>query len=216
MTTLILVPCHAIYTGGAVLEADESWILQSFQQGEAKYFVQHIQTAIDLLNTNKASRLVFSGGYTRQGATTSEAASYLAVARQLSSDIPSSRIFLEEDARDSLENLAYGLALFKSKMNGWPSTVKVVGWSFKSDRFRAHFTAVQNIFRLPSDIQPEYVGVCNPDDLAGAMRGEAKALALFQANPLGNDGELLEKKRARNPYQRSRHASVEEIQQIVW
>ncbi|MFK5283954.1 hypothetical protein ACI3PL_30685, partial [Lacticaseibacillus paracasei] len=73
------------------------------------------------------------------------------------------------------------------------SHVQVVGWGFKQERFEKHAAALGLAL-------PAYVGCGEPVDLPGALSGEEKTVALYSADPLGNSGTLLQKRRARNPF----------------
>lgn len=88
-TTLIVVCCHAIYTGtsphGEKAGEDESqdWLIAPFQKGETPTFIEHARAGIltlqKCLANGEDAILVFSGGATklRQGCTLTEGQSYL-------------------------------------------------------------------------------------------------------------------------------------------
>jgi hypothetical protein len=87
--TLIVVCCHAIYTGLSANNPDagkderSEWLIEPFQQGETPTFIQHIQAGVselrDCLNKGENAILVFSGGATKQhrGCSKSEAEGYM-------------------------------------------------------------------------------------------------------------------------------------------
>ena len=63
----------------------------------------------------------------------SEAASYyyLAEEKKWMSEQMKSRVFLEEFARDSFENLLFSICRFKEVVGAYPSKVTVIGFDFK-------------------------------------------------------------------------------------
>ena len=93
--------------------------------------------------------------------------------------------------------------------------IKVVSWQFKEERFDLHRRAT----RLPGD-RYQFVGVNNPEDLAGAEKGESAAIAQFTENPYGvrvapvdsppevRRRFLGEKRRDRDPFRRRPPYSV--------
>lgn len=132
--------------------------------------------------------------------------------------IPSSayrHILLEEFARDSLENLAYSVAVYQKLHAGaLPSRIIIVGWGFKEPRFRAHLIALGL-----DDIPLEYCGVGEPADPSSALAGERQTTAAFRADPLGNHSPLIDKRRKRNPHNMLRsYTSLDSglLDRIVW
>lgn len=210
---LIVVPGHAPLSQNVrpdqlpssdQIAADQHWELQSFQAGEPPFYIDHIRAGVDRLHQDPGSVLMFSGGHTREAAGPwSEAASYLAVAGLhnfwQATDTEAAqlerRTLKEEHARDSLENLRFSLGLFYQQYHRLPSFITVVGWGFKSQRFDQHRQALG----IPAE-RFAYHGVNEPADLAGAQQGEAKALTLFQQDPLGEKPLLSQKKQQRNPH----------------
>jgi hypothetical protein len=65
LTSLIMVPGHAIYQGvmnETDLYQDEGWILEDFQKGgQINVFIDHIKTGVQLLEQDEKSLLVMSG-----------------------------------------------------------------------------------------------------------------------------------------------------------
>ncbi|XMA07431.1 hypothetical protein WAI453_000222 [Rhynchosporium graminicola] len=88
-THLIIVCCHAIYTGPSSRASSPSsasvnpsnWLLAPFQKDEVPTFISHIKTGVSLLTASPPGRaiLVFSGSKTRPEVDLSEARSYLRV-----------------------------------------------------------------------------------------------------------------------------------------
>jgi hypothetical protein len=65
LTSLIMVPGHAIYHGvmnDSDLNKDEGWTLEEFQKGgQINVFMNHIKKGIELLQEDEKSLLVMSG-----------------------------------------------------------------------------------------------------------------------------------------------------------
>jgi hypothetical protein len=65
LTSLIMVPGHAIYQGimnETDLYQDEGWILEDFQKGgQINVFIDHIKTGVQILEQDEKSLLVMSG-----------------------------------------------------------------------------------------------------------------------------------------------------------
>lgn len=205
---IIIIACHAIYRGGP-LDSDDSWILLPYQQGNGHVsrFLDHIECGLSKLKENPESLLVFSGGVTRDGATQSEAATYLMAAEQTASFDESfrDRIVLEEYARDSYENLLFGTAAAFAETKEFPESITVIGFSFKRDRFFFHAKCIgldpdgTTKGRLP---RFDYIGVNDPQDMEGPAKGEALAMQQFLDDPHGTGAELSSKRKDRNPRNR--------------
>ena len=200
----MLVPCHAVYLGGGneLASADSRWVLQEFQRGEPPKYIEHIRFAVDLAAAEPDSLLVFSGGQTRlEAGPISEAQSYWIAAEDFhwwdKPDV-SVRATTEEFARDSFENLLFGIARFRESTGHYPMSIEVVGWQFKAERFDLH----RQTLRWPSGIRFKYHGVNDPQDLATSLAGEAEVLAAFRRDPFASEAELLAKRRRRNPFRR--------------
>jgi len=209
LDSLIIVPGHAICVGTepAHAEKDEFWI--GGFPGEGIFYAQHADAGVQEAAKNKTGLLVFSGGQTREKAgPMSEAQSYWRLADQkkwLGYEDVRGRATTEEFARNSLENLAFGISRFKQCVGSDPQKIIVCGWGFKKERYEAHCQALG--FHLE---RFSYVAVNNPegspDDLSTpygkAMAGEKKTLDLFKISPRGTEGELLETKMKRDPFKR--------------
>jgi hypothetical protein len=200
---LVLVAGHAVYIAEDFnhIEADESWFLQSFQKGEPNYYIDHIRRGVEITADDQKALLVFSGGQTRfEAGPRSEAQSYWLIANHQKwwqRHTVADRTATEEYARDSFENLLFGVCRFFECVGSYPSRVTVVSWAFKESRFELHRKAIH----FPSG---GYVfeGVNNPIDIAGAEKGEQKAIAAFSSDPFGLGDDLRAKREARNPFNR--------------
>ncbi len=197
---LVLVPGHAICLApdASDLTADEAWALQPYQRGEGAYYVAHIAAGVHLAAEVPGRWLVFSGGRTHAAyPALSEADSYRQVARSCGwwgrPEI-TARTLIEGFARDSYENLRFGLHCFYDAVGRQPAHVYVVGWRFKAQRFRLHAQALGW-----SSARFHYVGVNDPPALAAAQAGEAETLRAFLVDPHGKHGRLAAKRAARNP-----------------
>ena len=180
---LVVVPGHGVFRG---LRADDwrkesLWGLEAFQAGEDGMltiaFSQHIKRGvIELLAEPEKSILIFSGGQTKRGAgPRSEGLSYYIIAEQtrlfgLLGDqystagiaLLESRIFSEDFARDSYENVLFSICRFREITGRYPARVTVVNWEYKRERFeKLHRTAI----RFPAD-RFNYVGI----DFADALK----------------------------------------------
>lgn len=182
-------------------ERDEHWVLQPFQKGEPPYYIEHIQKGVELLRQDHSSLLMFSGSLTRKAAGHwSEAASYKAVAEHFgywsdSAQQLKERVTLEEYARDSFQNLEYGMYRFYQLYQAYPRRVSVVGWRFKAARFELH----RRTLGIPEE-SFTYVGVNDPADLKGAKKGEDLAVSQFRTDPFGEQPPLANKRLERNPF----------------
>jgi len=199
---LIIVPGHAIWNGASAdSRLDETfWTLESYQRssGRLEAFYQHIAQAVRLSLQDKHSLLVFSGGQTRSGTTTTEAESYLRLAIQ-SNLIPSDfvRTTTENYALDSYQNLLFSIARFHEYTGVYPERITVVGYEMKRRRFTdLHRTAI----RWPKH-QFEYIGIDTRDAKENNIALEGEKLSgytPYSKDLYGCHSELLRKRRARN------------------
>ena len=204
MEHLIIVAGHAVYVAPdfARPAADESWLLQPFQRGEPPFYIEHIKRGVELAAADTGALLMFSGGPTRREAgPRSEADGYWRVADHfgwLSYGNVRERAVTEEFARDSLENMLFGLCRFRALTGRYPVHLTAVSWAFKAARFDLHRAAL----RWPAE-KFSFVGANNPLDLADAGAGELRqALEPFRQDPYGAQNPLAAKRSARDPFQR--------------
>jgi len=206
----VIVAGHAVMRLHQLQVADkneDAWYLLPYQlnQGFPEIISSHILTGVQLAKDDPKSLLIFSGGQTRYDVgPTSEAASYyyLAQEKKWITEELRSRIYLDEYARDSFENLLFSLCRFKEVLGYYPTKVTVIGFDFKSDRFSSlHRKAI----KFPED-KFSYVGL-KPNaqfDYLKAVSGEKLALKSFSEDLYGcNDPALKQKRDIRNPFKRS-------------
>lgn len=206
---LVVVAGHAVMQLNKLSIADTSdsgWYLLSYQQNQGfpAIISSHIKKGVELAASDAKSMLVFSGGQTRRDVgPTSEAASYyyLASEKNWISQM-TDRVYLEEYARDSFENLLFSMCRFREIQGYYPTKVSVVGFDFKAQRYsELHRRAIGF---PPSNFT--YVGVKSPPqfDQTRAVLGEKDARKSFEVDTYGcNDPALSEKRNKRNPFRRT-------------
>lgn len=201
---LVLVACHAVYKAQDFARPadDAGWSLQDFQKGEPRFYIEHIRRGVGLASEDEAALLVFSGGQTRADAgPVSEARGYLRLAEHFAwwgETAVAARAAAEEYARDSFENLLFGLCRFYECARRAPRLVTVVGWAFKRARFDLHREAL----RFPA-ARFRFVGAGDPVDAEAARRSELNnALEPFRRDPYGTHAPLAAKREARDPFTR--------------
>lgn len=197
----IIVAGHAVLVRFKNLTADSSWALLDFQRGEPPCYVQHVRTAVELAAGDPEALLIFSGGPTRAGAgPLSEAQSYHHVACHYGwfghPDV-AQRTILEDFARDSFENLLFGICRFQEYAGAYPERVTLVSWAFKEQRFGLHRDAIG----FPAD-RFRYAGPNNPGDLVQALKSERNAIQAYTQDPYSSGDRFRAKRQARNPYRR--------------
>jgi hypothetical protein len=200
-THAIIVAGHAIITDFSDPLADESWMLLPFQKGEPRKYVEHIRAGVELAAADPASLLVFSGGQTRREAgPRSEAQSYFWIAGHygwFGHPEVAARAITEEFARDSFENLLFGICRFRECTSRYPDRVTFVSWKFKRERFELHRAAI-----LWPRERFSYYGVNDPDDIAQALAAEQQTAAGYAADPYSSFPEFEGKRQSRNPFLR--------------
>lgn len=216
LENLVLVAGHAVYVADSFEYPanDSSWFLQEFQKGEPPFYIEHTYHGVKLTEEDRKSLLVFSGGQTRyEAGPKSEAQSYWVIADHFNwwwKTNVKLRATTEEFARDSFENLLFGICRFYECVRRYPECITVVSWAFKEERFELHRKAI----RFPKS-RFIFKGVNNPVDLAGAMKGEQKnAIGPFTRDPYGTEEApknrdpkektvcLGDKRKERNPFNR--------------
>jgi hypothetical protein len=215
-TRLVIVPGHAVYVGR---HANDSLDPQHWRgtfpgyrdRDEVTLYAEHVQAGVKHASADSSSLLLFSGGQTREAAgPISEAQGYWCLADQsgwFGEATGKMQASTEEFARDSFENLLFGVYRFRAITARCPQSITVCGFTFKELRYRAHaetvlkFAAALGVDRFAF----EYVGVNDPpnyimDGPKGSREGERLTVSAFSACPLGNSGDLLEKRLGRDPF----------------
>jgi hypothetical protein len=136
----------------------------------------------------------------------SEAASYYYLAQEknwFSSDESKAKIFLEEYARDSYENLLFSICRFHEVVGSYPTKVTVIGFDFKENRYTdLHREAIG----YPAG-NFTYIGLKpkNSNFLhAKAVSGETIAFRQFEKDMYGcSNPSLIDKRELRNPFKRT-------------
>ena len=181
--------------------SDENWVLLDFQRREAPCYVGHVRCGVELAAADPRSLLIFSGGQSRQEAgPISEAYSYFWIAQQFDwfgHRNVAGRVITEEFARDSFENLLFGLCRFKECTGWYPEHTSFVSWAFKRERFELHREAI----RWPAN-RFVYVGANDPPEIEQAAKAEARTRAGYIADPYSSGAEYRAKREARNPFRR--------------
>lgn len=212
--SLVILPCHSIWKGGNSAGVNpEEWILASFQLEGRDHlcFLDHIRTSLGRLENEDDGVLIISGGRTKKELSDSEASSYLKLAKAMNGGAVSSRIFLEENARDSFENVLFLILKFEELFQKYPERIIVVGFEFKRARFmelhlnRALGFPLQNITYIGNSPSPD----C---DLTTYKRNLEYAELKYGYKPFKNDlygvGEYLSEKRSiRDPHNSFSHYS---------
>ena len=207
MNHLIVVAGHSVMRLNKMRDADYdemSWYLLPYQVGQDFELFLPL-SKVELVRNDFSSLLIFSSGQTRRDVgPTSEAASYyyLADQKEWLHDIKH-RVYLEEYARDSFENLLFSMCRFREIVGSYPKRVTVVGFDFKLRRFTdLHRKAIgfpqHSFFYI--GMKPEG----NSFDHSRAMGGEDNVIKSFENDMYGCESkELIEKKEKRNPFRRS-------------
>jgi hypothetical protein len=138
-------------------QADEQgWL--GIYPGEAELLLQHIQQSVELAHALNAY-WVPSGGITRVGAAISEAESAFNLAEAAKwwgHPEVKGRTLIEGYALDSLQNIAFSLAVARRATRRYPRECVCVGFSFKQARYLSHAQA------LGYSGQFEYLGINDP------------------------------------------------------
>ncbi len=81
LTHLVIVPGHAVWNLRDDPTLDSAWFLKPFQNGEPRYFIQHIEAGVRAAAQDPAALLLFSGAATDpQAGPRTEALGYWLIA----------------------------------------------------------------------------------------------------------------------------------------
>lgn len=206
VTDVAAVLGHAVVRNGATgpdgVKDESNWI--GGFPGESQFYFDHIKAGVEFAAGHPGTCLMFSGGQTRVAAgPRSEAESYWEVARDhdwFGHPTVANTSLKEEFARDSLENLAFCLALFHQRTGSWPNSLTVIGWRFKQPRFELHRTALK---WPPSRFK--YLGVNDPpsDALPAAEAGEQAKLQSVKSDLFLAGRQWASQREMRDPFGRS-------------
>jgi hypothetical protein len=197
---LVLVPGHAVWNLRGDPMNDANWWLKPFQNGEPKYFIEHIEAGVRLAAAEPRAILMFSGGATEKAAgPLTEALGYWKIAEWYGwwgHDV-SARAFTEDYALDSFLNLLYGLFRYHQIAGAWPERVTVCGWGFKGRRIaELHRQALRWRREL------EYVAVNDPPNREEVAEREKATCREFELDPFGLNPPIAEKRAARDHFYR--------------
>ena len=182
LTRMVLNPGHAICINPTRAKEDEGWI--GGFPGEGIKYWEHSQAAAQIAGEDAPAVLVPSGGMTRAEAGRLAEGDCLKnlIAYENYFGFPDlqKRTVAETYARDSLENLIFGICQFRMVTGDYPAVITVVGWAFKQERFVLH----QQAIRWNREFR--YVGVNNPDEgkpLEKAVAGEQLKVEALREDP---------------------------------
>ena len=222
-TDLIIVCCHATFTGSGNLLTESQWILQDFQRSnpatnkpsEHETFIGHVIAALITMETQPRTVLLFSGGRTTQSDRT-EAEGYdtMYFGSKLDPGIWK-RCAREDYATDSYQNLLFSIMRFRVLTGRYPRYITVMTHAFKARRFlELHTSAI----KWPPD-RIRVQGINPPFTLAELQqteRGELeRAHSLFVKDMYGVRSPLAEKRKARNWNAEVAASAYEDVEQEV-
>ncbi|ORY89035.1 hypothetical protein BCR35DRAFT_300816 [Leucosporidium creatinivorum] len=225
---LIMVPGHAIWTGcdASTASQDQDWILEELQKGgDVRAYIKHITKGAELAVRDPSSLLIFSGGMTRPASTLSEAMSYyrLAKAGNIYEAFMSEeerargefgRVTTEDFALDSYQNVIYSIARFREFTGHFPTSITIVGYGMKRRRYE---DVHRHALRWPSHAF-NYIGIDNDHEQEADYLGErVGGLEPWLQDIYGCKGNLIAKRRKRNPYRRFHpyHTSSPELEGLL-
>jgi hypothetical protein len=118
----------------------------------------------------------------------------------------------EDFARDSYANLLFGYCRFRELTSHYPSSITLVSWALKRQRFYLHGASIG----WPT-ARLHYEGPENPSDLAQALAAEEVTLAAYHADPYSSGPKFRLKRTDRNPFHRQNGygASWPELAQLL-
>jgi hypothetical protein len=203
----VIVCGHSVLIDPCRFDSDEGWALLEFQRGEPAFYVEHIRCGVERAGCDDSALLVMSGGQTRRAAgPRSEAAGYFEIAERrgwFGYPEARARAITEEFARDSFENLLFGICRFREYCGAYPARISLISWEFKRERFHLHCESI----RFPAE-RFFYCGPNNPRDLDQAIESERRALSAYRADPYSAGARFRAKRAERNPFRRQHGYSI--------
>jgi hypothetical protein len=118
------------------------------------------------------------------------------------------RAITEDFARDSFENLLFGLCRFKEYTGAYPERLTMLSWAFKEERFHLHREACG----WPR-ARYAFLGPNDPPQREQALAGEALARDLYRDDPYGRGERFRLRREERNPFRR-RHGYLESCPEL--
>jgi hypothetical protein len=123
---LLILHCYGVYHRGTFYGKYPEHI---------QVYKAQLRKAFELLNSGGYDVLIISGGYTKKEVEKSEARGMLDWAEDLGLTNKRGIILLEEYARDSLENLLFGMCRFFQFFGEFPKAVGSLTWKFNKERY---------------------------------------------------------------------------------
>lgn len=203
--TLIVCPGHGVNINPSVPHVHASWCGLYKYPEEPILLVEHIKVAVAMAAAQNNSLLVFSGGNTSSDAgDRSEARSYMDIASHAGwwgAPEVANRSQLDEDSRDSRDNIVYSLAEFKRLLGVFPNRVVVCGFAFKAERYLMHMRAngwCREFMYMKINNPPVSNGV-----LKAALDGEEQKRLALVSDPHLLGYKWVRQREERNPFCRS-------------
>jgi hypothetical protein len=128
--TLVVLACHCVYDPATDLiytDRPEFARDRPVYESQLDYGCRHPRMCDDPL-------LVISGAPTKAQRRCSESRSYVEWTQRLGMHLPA-EIALEEFALTSIENLLFGLYVYRESRGVYPERIDVISWEFKRRRF---------------------------------------------------------------------------------
>ncbi|PVZ99860.1 hypothetical protein BB558_004114 [Smittium angustum] len=178
LTDLIIVPGHGLYKGSNSPLVEKNWDLTPVQKGNVEVYLSHIGKAIEVLQDQHSSLLLFSGGATRPSSISTESYGYWTAAEKLGWLTPeiAGRALTENFSTDSYENLLFSICRFNyigidppGDISNSISGEKNNAYShFEKDLYGCtKFLKKKKDSRNPTNLQHGYIKSC--PELAGLL-----------------------------------------------
>ena len=135
--TLVVLACHCVYDperNAIYTDRPEFVRDRPVYESQIDYACRHVRMCDDPL-------LVISGAYTKPQRRCSESRSYAEWADRLGLHLPEATM-LEECGLTSIENLLFGLYVYREARGVYPERVDAISWEFKRQRFLETMRAI--------------------------------------------------------------------------